>query len=33
MDERKILRELARMLRVNEADLPKTLRRFKEQLS
>lgn len=32
MDERKILRELSRMLKVNENDIPKTLRRFKKEI-
>jgi len=33
MNERKTLRELSKMLSVTEEDIPKTLRRFKKDLS
>lgn len=33
MDERKILKELSRLLKVNENDIPKTLKRFKKEIS
>lgn len=32
MNKRKILRELGRMLSVSEADIPKTLERFKKEI-
>lgn len=31
MDDRKILREMSRILRVDIDDIPKTLRRFREE--
>ncbi len=33
MQERKILREISRILGVPEKDIPKTLRRFKKDMS
>ena len=32
MDERKILRKLSEILKVNERDIPKTLERFKKEI-
>lgn len=32
MNDRKILREISRVLRVDIDDIPKTLRRFKEEI-
>lgn len=32
MDERRILKELSRLLKVNENDIPKTLKRFKDDI-
>lgn len=33
MDDRKILREMSRILRVDIDDIPKTLRRFMEEIN
>jgi len=32
MDDRKILREISRMLNVNETDIPRTLERFMAEI-
>lgn len=33
MEKRKVLRQMARMLNTREEDVPKTLKRFKKELS
>ena len=33
MDDRKILREIARLLNTREEDVPKTLRKFKKEIA